>query len=176
MSDKNINAKKVLGFLLCTPAFTRRNITSMMLVGAFFFVYILAGGKIDTELPGARKASTFGGADSILSGLGGSGNTGTSQNENEQGYRQNVPAARQLLGDVTPQERRVRESASHTRGRVFTDEEADVASQDSTDRSGLIQGRYKSPESILERRAIEKSERRSADPLDAIEERLRQSK
>lgn len=158
MSTNNkMNAKKVLSFLLCTPAFTRRNITSLMLVGAFFFIYILAGGKIDTQLPNPRNASTFGGVD-----LG----TGLLNN--------NKTDASQILGEETPSERRKRETASHMKGRIFTNEDADFEPETIEDKSALIQGRYKSPESIYEKRALEKSERKAPDPFDAIEERLRQ--
>jgi hypothetical protein len=168
MSDNKMNAKKVLSFLLCTPAFTRRNITSLLLVGGFFFVYVLAGGKIDTELPNAKNANSFGGA-----GLGISGQDSSS---NQDAGVQREGAPRQILGEVTPRERRARESASHMKGRIFTDEDAEIAAQESHDRSGLIQGRYRSPESVLEQRAIEKSRKRAPDPLEAIEERLRQSR
>ncbi len=168
MSDNKMNAKKVFSFLLCTPAFTRRNITSLMLVGVFFLVYVLAGGKIDTELPSARQAATFGGADL--------GFSGTERRENNNVFQQQQAAPNQILGEVTPDERYKRETASHMKGRVFTDEDADSSLNEPSDRSGLIQGRYKSPESVYERRAIERSEKRSADPFDAIEERLRQAR
>jgi hypothetical protein len=161
MSDNKMNAKKVLSFLLCTPAFTRRNITSLLLVGGFFFVYILAGGKIATEMPNVKQSTTFGGAGPGLS-------------DHEQ-YQQSQEADK-VLGEVTPDERKTRESASHMKGRIFTDEEADQSPSIVTDRSGLIQQKYKSPQSVIEQRAIERSKKRAPDPLEAIEERLRHSR
>jgi hypothetical protein len=165
MSAEKMKAKKVLSFLLCTPAFTKRNITSILLVGAFFFVYVLAGGKIDTELPNAKKATSFGGADSSFQG--GAVNQGS----------KSVLEPDKVLGTKPGKDRRLREEAPHIKGRVFTDEDADLASeQGAPDRSGLIQGRYKSPQSILEKRAIQKSEKKAPDPLSAIEERLREKR
>lgn len=170
-----MNAKKVLGFLLCTPAFTKRNITSLLLVGAFFFVYVLAGGKIDTELPKARNVSSFGGADvNPGSGLDSYLNNRNENADDSDAKSEIVP--QKVLGEVPTNDRKVRESASHMKGRIFVDEDADREAADEIDRSGLIKGSYKSPESIITKRAIEKSERRKPDPLSAIEERLGKSR
>jgi hypothetical protein len=175
MSANKMNAKKVLGFLLCTPAFTKRNITSLLLVGAFFFVYILAGGKIDTELPKARNVSSFGGADVTPgSGMDSYGATTTKDADGSEEKKDIVP--QKVLGEVPTSDRRARETASHMKGRIFVDEDADREAADEIDKSGLIKGSYKSPESFHDKRAIERSERRKPDPLSAIEERLGKSR
>ena len=53
-----MKARKVVEFLLLKPAFTSRNISSVLLVGVFFALYVMAGGKV-TWVP---KVNAHGGA------------------------------------------------------------------------------------------------------------------
>ena len=39
--------KRILGFLMLRPAISSRNLTSLVLVGLFFGVYVAAGGKVE---------------------------------------------------------------------------------------------------------------------------------
>jgi len=52
-------ARKVLHFLTLRPAFSTRNLTSLLLVGVFFGVYYLAGGRV-TSVPRVESGATFG--------------------------------------------------------------------------------------------------------------------
>jgi hypothetical protein len=54
-----MKGKKILEFVLLKPAFSSRNLTSLLLVAIFFAVYVLAGGKV--EIPDVRQGSNFGG-------------------------------------------------------------------------------------------------------------------
>jgi hypothetical protein len=53
-----MKGKKVLEFILLKPAFSSRNLTSLLLVAIFFAVYVLAGGKV--EVPDVKQGSNFG--------------------------------------------------------------------------------------------------------------------
>ena len=53
-----MKTRKVVEFLLLKPAFTSRNISSVLLVGVFFAIYVMAGGKV-TWVP---KVNARGGA------------------------------------------------------------------------------------------------------------------
>ncbi|HMO19058.1 MAG TPA: hypothetical protein PKA63_13205 [Oligoflexia bacterium] len=162
MSVNGGHAKKVLGFLVCAPAFTKRNMTSMALVGVFFFVYILAGGKIDTQLPSNTRGGAFGGVDA---GDENGGILFPSSSTNDPG---------KVLGHESSAERRIRENSGHMKGRIFTDDEADQAYEDPIDRSRLLEGR-EIKRSSREERTMNRYEKRKVDPLDAIQERLRKS-
>jgi hypothetical protein len=41
-----MNKKKIAEFLLLKPAFSTRNLTSILLVALFFGVYVASGGKV----------------------------------------------------------------------------------------------------------------------------------
>ncbi len=149
-----MNAKKVLSFLVCSSAFTKHNIASVGLVLVFFLVYILAGGKIESKLPSARQAGTFGGVDA------------------------NSLKSREVLGIVPTEDRAKREDAKQQQGRIFTNDEAVRAVKEPIDRDGLITGQAKVYGTDRERKLAEKREkiqRDEVDPLIALEERLRRS-
>lgn len=60
-----MDVKKVVNFILVRPAFTSKNISTIMLVGVFFGAYVLAGGQIRSvpiSASSAAKFDTFGGA------------------------------------------------------------------------------------------------------------------
>ena len=152
-----MNSKKVLGFIFCSSAFTKRNFSSMILVGMFFLVYILAGGKIDTKLPKPTQGGAFGGVDDIGS----------------EGDVRKV--SKEVLGIVPTESRKEREQADLERGRVFTNDEAQEGAQEPIDKSGLIVGKKKVYGSERERIRAEREDkfrRESVDPFAAIEERL----
>ena len=44
-------AKQVAGFLLCSSAFTQRNVVSLALVGLFFLVYVYLEEKLRLLFP-----------------------------------------------------------------------------------------------------------------------------
>ena len=149
-----MNAKKVLSFLVCSSAFTKHNIASVGLVLIFFFVYILAGGKIESKLPTAKQAGAFGGVSTSNVG------------------------SKEVLGIVPTEDRAKREDAKLQQGRIFTDEEAVRAVKEPIDRNGLITGQAKVYGTDRERRLAEKREkiqRDEVDPLVALEERLKRS-
>ncbi|MCB0358084.1 MAG: hypothetical protein KDD44_00555 [Bdellovibrionales bacterium] len=58
-----MKARQVVDFLLLRPAFNARNVTSIGLVGLFFAVYVLAGGKI-SAVPKIQSPDQFGGISS----------------------------------------------------------------------------------------------------------------
>jgi len=152
-----MNAKKVLSFVLCSSAFTKRNISSLGLVAFFFFVYILAGGKIDTAIPSPSKIGGFGSgsSDNPLGAMGGS-----------------KELSSEVLGINTPKVRADREEEAQAKGRIFNDEERESLASQEIDRNGLIDGSAANKPSRKEQRAIERSTRKEVDPLLAIEERL----
>lgn len=156
-----MNAKKILGFLVCSSAFTKRNISSVGLVLIFFFVYILAGGRIDTKLPSARQVGAFGSAQIPL------------ENANP-----NKASSKQVVGVVPTENRQQREAANLQQGRIFTDEDASDELEQPIDRSGLIVGHKNVYGSEREKRIAEEREkflREEEDPLSALEERLKKS-
>lgn len=153
-----MNAKKVFSFLLCSSAFTKRNISSVGLVLIFFLVFILAGGKIDTNLPSAKQAGSFGSMNS----------PGAPDANN----------SKEVLGVVPTENRNVRESANLKEGRIFTDEDAADEADQTIDRSGLITGHKNVYGSEREKRIAEQKERyhrEESDPLAALEERLKRT-
>ena len=54
-----MNVKKTIQFLFLKPAFTSRNVTSILLVGVFFGVYIVSGGSV-RSIPKVTPGDGFG--------------------------------------------------------------------------------------------------------------------
>lgn len=152
-----MNAKKVLSFVLCSSAFTKRNLSSLALVGFFFFVYVLAGGKIDTAIPSPSKIGGFGSGE-VDDALG----LGTVSREQSS----------EVLGISRSKEREERENAPLVKGRIFNKEEREVLESEAIDKNGLIDGAESRKPSLSEQKAIEQSTRKTVDPLLAVEERL----
>jgi hypothetical protein len=152
-----MNAKKVLSFLLCSSAFTKRNISSLGLVAFFFFVYVLAGGKIDTAIPSPSKIGAFG--------------SGETDGVFDLGKVSKDKSA-EVLGITRSKERADRENAPLVKGRIFNSDEREVLESEEIDRSGLIDGSEARKPSLKERKAIDQSTRKEVDPLLAVEERL----
>jgi hypothetical protein len=155
-----MNTKKIVSVLFLSSAFTKRNVSSVGLVALFLLVYVLAGGKIDTKLPTVSQSGAFG-------SVGG--------RDLDNVIAQPKANSKEVLGIVPTENRALREDASQTRGRVFTNEEAEESARQPIDKSGLIVGQKRVFETDRERVKVEKSEqyrRESVDPFAAIEERL----
>lgn len=162
-----MNAKKILGFVFCTSAFSQRNVSSVFLVIALFVGYLLAGGKISTsvpelskaaKLPGITKSSDFGGF--------------TSEEEKKSLLpdKQATIDPQRVLGVSQSEERQQREKAILERGRAFTDEDAELEARKPIDRSGLVEGN--DPLSARQESILKRTEKKPVDSLSAIEERL----
>lgn len=171
-----MNGKKVLGFLLCRSAFTQRNLTSIGLVVIFFVVYVLAGGKITTDVPTMkeleqRKAAVDSSArETILNEKKGLLETGDTSKQTGR-FGLSEKDSKEVLGIVPSKERRARQASLLTEGRLFTDEERAKAEKERIDSSGLIKG-----EKFISRRErmmLDKSEKKPKDSLTSIEERLK---
>ncbi len=154
-----MRGKQVIDFLVLRSAFTRRNFTSLFLVGVFFAVYVLSGGKVTTKLPKMGQAGTFGGASGGLSAE-------LAAKEKE---ALDKKQAMEVLGVTTSEDRLARENSVNRRGRLF-DPQIDGAKEAPIDPSGLIQ-----PDDTnrKEEAKLRKLERPQYDSLQAIEERLR---
>ncbi len=145
-----MNAKKVLGFVLCSSAFTKRNLSSLGLVLAFLFMYVLAGGKIETKLPSPSKVGAFG--------------------ESEEAVGIKRKNSEQVLGITPSKERASREDSTLERGRIFANEEA--SELEPINKDLLIKNQRGDQLSNRDRVAIQNSQKQERDPLLAIEERL----
>jgi hypothetical protein len=158
-----MSAKKVVGFLLCRSAFTQRNATSILLVVLFFAVYVMAGGKVTTELPRMQSGGVFGGLD-------GSNDVGEPQNVATSMPELTKDESKNVLGIEESEQRQERVEAINKRGRLFTPEEVEKAEEEKIDPDGLIQGADFT--NRREQWRLERSEKKPSDTLQAIEERL----
>ena len=154
-----MRGKQVVDFLVLRSAFTRRNFTSLFLVGVFFAVYILSGGKVTTKLPKLQGSGSFGNVDSAS-------NAEEKLAAQEAAERQK---AMQVLGVTESADRQERENSVNGRGRLFS-AEVDGAGDEPIDKSGLIQP---DDSNRKEEAKLRKLERRQQDSLLAIEERLK---
>ena len=158
-----MNAKKVVGFLLCQSAFTRRNISSMALVAIFFAVYLLAGGKVSTTLPQLKNAA----------GLA-PGNYGLRQmpgNEAQDSHSAlSDTQSKEILGITTSKERQEQDEKQVNRYRAFDPEETKAAEKEKVDSEGLVKGSL--PTNRRERWAMEQNQQKPTDALDEIQKRL----
>ena len=159
-----MSAKKVVGFLLCRSAFTQRNATSILLVGLFFAVYVLAGGKITTTLPKMPEQN------SIFGGIDGSNQIASQADERNQMPELTQDESKDLLGIQPSEQRTSRQEAINKRGRLFAPEETEEAEKEEIDKSGLIEGADFT--NRREQWRLERSEKKPSDTLSAIEERL----
>ncbi len=159
-----MNARKIAGFLLCESAFTKRNISSILLVALFFAVYLLAGGKVST-LPKLKETSGFGTADYMpkqeLPRATGS-ETPVMSNE----------ASKEVLGIVSSKERLERNDRAVNKYRAFDPDEVTEDEKGRMDPQGLVQGNSPAA-NRRERMAMERNERKPSDALEEIQKRLR---
>ncbi len=159
-----MNAKKVVGFLVCKDAFTQRNISSVLLVAVFFGVYVFAGGKVTTSIPELRGAA----------GLGATDLPGRARLPNP-AEADKIPTpeeSKAILGLSDSKERAERENRQTNRYKLFTEEDAKELESDPIDPKGLIKGAQFGP-SRREQLKIEKQEKKQTDQLSEIEERLK---
>ncbi len=156
-----MNAKKAVDFLILRSAFTRRNFSSLFLVGVFFGVYVMSGGKIATKLPKLKEAGAFGDVAIPEPEAGPSTPAQAAKEKAEQAK------AMELLGATTSAEREARENAVNSRGLLF-DSKVDEPVEP-IDPDGLIKA---DTENRRLESKLRKQEARNKDSLAAIEERL----
>lgn len=152
----NGKIKKVLQFVVCAPAFSQRNMTSIGLVILFVLVYILAGGKVTTSLPSMSKSGAFG------------------IPEEAKPKDLTKKESKSILGEIASKDRAERDAQRAKLGSLFTDEEREEVENEEIDPNGLVGG----TEFVnrREKRLLEKTEKKSRDSLSAIEERLKSNK
>lgn len=152
----NGKLKGFLKFMVCAPAFSQRNITSIGLVILFVLVYVLAGGKVTTSLPRPPSAKA-------AFGIPEKGMKDLTRKE-----------SKSILGEITSKDKTQREVQRAKLGSLFTEEERKEAETEEINPDGLVQG--SEFVSRREKRLLEKTERKEKDSLSAIEERLKASK
>lgn len=152
----NGKIKKTLQFLVCAPAFSQRNITSIGLVILFVLVYVLAGGKVTTSLPNMSKNGAFG------------------MPEQAKPRDLTKKESKSILGEITSKDRAQRDAQRAKLGSLFTDEEREEGEKEAIDPKGLVEG----TEFVnkREKRLLERTEKKPSDSLSAIEERLKSNR
>ena len=150
-----MNGRRVVDFIVLRSAFSQRNVTSLLLVGVFFAVYVLSGGKITTSIPHMKDANGFG--DAGLSDTSGTSSTSTPDH------------SLQVLGVTSTAEQQARQETVNKRGRLF-DPEIDAVKEGEVDKNGLL---HVDTTNEKEELKLRKFERRDRDSLAAIEERLK---
>jgi len=161
MKDK---IKSVLSFAFCTSAFSQRNVTSIGLVIAFMVVYVLAGGKITTDLPRMSKGK-FGMPEKKVS------RTPFSPQADTQSKSLTDRESKKILGELPSDKKERRQAIRAKYGSLFTDEERVEAESEEIDEEGLVKGAKFS--NRREKWLLERAEKKQTDSLSKIEERLR---
>ena len=161
----NGKLKRIVKFLVCAPAFSQRNITSIGLVVVFFLVYVMAGGKVTTSLPKMPSSKApFGSlikkTKSVSSNASSKSSTNLSKRE-----------SKSVIGEIRSAKRNDIDSKRAKIGSIFTDEERRDLEQQEIDQEGLVKG-HKFV-NRKEKRLLEKSQRKESDSLSLIEERLK---
>ncbi len=160
-----MNAKKVVGFLLCRSAFTQRNATSILLVLLFFAVYVMAGGKVTTQLPRMPDGSgAFGGIPGASALVAKDPSTPAMPELTQE-------ESKDVLGIEKSKDRNARQEAINKRGRLFSPEEVTAAEKETVDEEGLVEGADFT--NRREQWRLERAEKKPTDSLSAIEERLK---
>lgn len=165
-----MNAKKIAGFFLMKPAFTQRNITSIGLVGLFFVVYILMGGKVTTELPKMNKGGAFGSG--AVEGFINSGKTKAAATKSTPSTQR---SAQDILG-INESEDRAARGRVNRDTTFFSEDEKKAFENQPLDKDGLVKGVK------IKRNRIDWSKKREdrilkkRDMLSDIEERLNMRK
>ena len=168
-----MNGKKVIGFLLCRSAFSQRNITSILLVLVFFGVYVLSGGKISMVPPALKGMGGLDSGASIDAAL--KNQAGGEVREEAREEDLGKAESRSVLGLTNSQERETREDLGQTRGRMFSDNDAQQAAEEPIDPDGLIKG--KEITSRRQQKLLQKWEKKeTTDSLSAIEDRLKKTR
>lgn len=175
-----MNAKKIAGFLLMRPAFTQRNLTSIVLVGVFIGSYFLMGGKITTSIPAPDKRNPFGSVKS--SGVKSPGTKQTTSQKsvvpsetndiaaNGSESPDSLQAAKEVLGELPNTERSARQRAIMGRTE-FSEEERQEDGAEPLDKEGLIEGADFSKK--RKEWSLQRQEKKTSDALSGVEERLK---
>ena len=158
----NGKLKGIVKFLVCAPAFSQRNITSIGLVVVFFLVYVMAGGKVTTSLPKVPSSKApFGALKKKNKSVP------SSHNSNNLTKRE----SKSVIGEIRSAKRNDIDSKRAKIGSLFTDEERKDLEKQEIDQEGLVKGHKFI--SRKEKRLIEKSQRKESDSLSLIEQRLK---
>lgn len=161
MKDK---IKSAFSFALCTSAFSQRNVTSIGLVIVFMVVYVLAGGKITTDLPRLSRKGQFGvPARSVTNELAAKAKRQRSALTDQE--------SKKILGELPSDKKERRQAIRAKYGSLFTDEERKEAESEKIDEDGLVKGVKFS--NRREKWLLERSEKKQVDSLSKIEDRLR---
>ncbi len=163
------------------PAFTQRNMSSLLLVAVFIGAYVLMGGKITTELPraqggtfgssraepGANKHSPDAPAEDSADPV--EGKTAQSKPALTKPAERKIDPDAVLGGERSEIERgKMGKTLGYTN---TSDEERAAAEQETVDKDGLIKG--SEFRSRRDEWRLKQSEKKPGDSLDAIEERLK---
>ena len=170
------NAKKALSFVLCKNAFTHRNLTSIGLVAIFFLVYVLAGGKITTQLPnftdgGGLAPRAAKDKQDVIDEIEQGGAIKPPQEEEAAIPDLTVQESKAVLGVTASKDKASRDSVRAKMGSLFTDEEREELEKDPVNKEGLVQGGVFT--NRREQWKLEQSEKKPTDNLSSIEERLK---
>jgi hypothetical protein len=157
-----MSAKKVVGFLLCRSAFTQRNATSLVLVVLFFAVYVLAGGKVTTDLPKIYKTGAFGGKALPVD---------PSEENADLMPELTQDESQKALGIARSEDRKARETEINRRGRLFSPDEVKEAEEEPIEKEGLVEGADFT--NRREQWRLERAEKKPSDSLSLIEDRLK---
>lgn len=153
-----MKGKRVVDFLLVRPAFTQRNVSTLLLVGVFVGVYTLAGGKVTLKVPAIDTAeSQFGGI------------SGAEQKEAADKLANTEQAAR-VLGMKPTDEQTARDETVNARGKLFDPAVDADPNEAKLDKEGLLGNDPNARDA--EEAKLRKYEKHRADSLSAIEERL----
>jgi len=165
--------KSIAKFLVCAPAFSQRNMTSIGLVVMFLLVYVMAGGKITTSLPKMPSSKAPFGLPSKKSlNKNFSKKSQITNQASKQSSNLSTKESKSVLGEIRSAQRNDIDSKRAKIGSLFTEDERLDLEKEEIDQDGLVKGHKF--ESRKDRRLKERAMRREKkDSLSAIEERLK---
>lgn len=163
-----MSARKVVDFLILRSAFTQRNVTSILLVGLFFGVFILAGGKITTVPPKSLKSgNTFGG----VATRDGENESAEQQPPQMDGAGMEKAKPEEILGIDENPDLAAREKVQQKKGSRFDPSSGDEdPAEEELSEAGLVDGVDMT--NHREEFMLKRNEKRKEDTLAHIEERL----
>ncbi len=162
----NGKLKEIAKFLVCAPAFSQRNITSIGLVVIFFLVYVMAGGKVTTSLPKMPSSKSAFGVP-VKKTNSAFSNKSSNKLTNNLSKRE----SKSVLGEIRSAKKNDVDSKRAKIGSLFTDDERKDLEKQEIDQDGLVKG-HKFV-NRKEKRILEKSQRKESDSLSLIEQRLK---
>lgn len=176
-----MNAKRVVNFLILRSAFTQRNMTSLLLVGIFFAVYVLSGGKVTvTKLPNIKAGESFGSvtasdeAADPRAAIGAPRDAASQPAAADEGEEMTPERSQAVLGIKPTEDQEARQAQILKRGRLLDSEPGLEAETDIADESKLVGGADFT--NYREEFKLKKAEKRKVDKLSAIEDRLKASR